>query len=131
MSETTTEATTDPEVQEVWEDFWLPIVTRADGTVDLEQVKRELFDYHTAIDQVSIAYCGVTNGRFSKPNTAAVHITSAHDEAVADAEERGRLEGQQEMLLDLLKEGAPPVTDDICFAKLREVEARMAGQGER
>lgn len=122
-----TESTTDPEVQQVWDEFWSPLVA-PDGAVDLEQIKRELFDWHTAMDQVSRAYCDITGGRFSKPNTAAGWIVSAHEEAVTDAAERGRLEGQQSLLLDLLKEDAPSVTDDICLARLRQVEARLAGK---
>lgn len=62
--------TLEPEVEECFQDFWYGLVCPG-GTWDLDQVKRELHDYHTLITEVPKAYMEVTCGRVSKPNTLA------------------------------------------------------------
>jgi hypothetical protein len=37
----------DPDVQQVWEEFWKPFVVKNNGSLDLDQIKKELFDFHT------------------------------------------------------------------------------------
>lgn len=66
----------DDDVLADWEDFWRAIVC-PDGTLDLAQVARELFDYHVAMKQVAIVYCDLTGSRFSKPNTRAEYVIEA------------------------------------------------------
>ncbi len=69
-------------------DWWGPIVCPA-GEWDIEQVKRELRDYRAFLDEVSAAYCDLTGGRISKPNTAARVVISEHgDVCTAGAPER-------------------------------------------
>lgn len=80
--------TTDPEVEHVFAEFWAPIVAPT-GTLDIAAVKRELYDYRTAIEEVGEAYMELTGGRFSKPNTVAGHVIDAANElterAIAEA----------------------------------------------
>lgn len=78
-----TQTNVDPEVEQDFREFWMPLVFK-DGALDLEQVKRELFDYHAVIREVSRVYDHITNGRFSKPNTLAVYIISAAEQHYAD-----------------------------------------------
>jgi hypothetical protein len=67
------------EVDKVWKEFWRPLVTR-NGKVSLEQVKRELFDYHAMLEDVPKVYDHITEGRISKPNTCASAVISVADE---------------------------------------------------
>ena len=67
------------DVDDVYEEFWKSII-EPDGEIDFEQVKKELFDYWVVIHEVSKAYCEITNGKFSKPNTAAEYIIEAVEE---------------------------------------------------
>jgi hypothetical protein len=54
--------------EQTWEEFWRDIVA-PDGTVNLDQVKRELHDFRQIIKDLSRLYMEVTGGRVSKPNT--------------------------------------------------------------
>lgn len=57
--------------EKVYDDFWKSIVENEDGTLNVDQIKRELFDWRIAMQQVSEAYSELTGGLLSKPNTAA------------------------------------------------------------
>jgi hypothetical protein len=72
-----------PEAEAIWSDFWAPIVIK-DGVLDLDQVKKELADYHDIMGEVSEVYDHVTGGRISKINTLAFHVISAADELEAE-----------------------------------------------
>src|SRR6476646_3900941 len=61
------------------EQFWGPIIT-PNGRLDLDQVKRELHDYHTLLEEVPKVYCELTGGAISKPNTAADAVIAMHDD---------------------------------------------------
>lgn len=74
----------DLDVARVFQDFWAPLVC-PDGTWDLGQVKRELYDYHAMIAEVTKVYDTLTCGRFTKPNTAAEHILSEVEERTQEA----------------------------------------------
>lgn len=67
---------TQNEINENFESYWKPLI-ETNGEIDIEKVKKELFDYYTAIEEVSAVYDEITNGRFSKPNTARQYIIQA------------------------------------------------------
>jgi len=68
------------DVEKDWDEFWKPLVTKEDGTVDMEQVKKELSDYNMILEEVPKVYEHVTGGTLSKPNYPAdVVITQADD----------------------------------------------------
>jgi hypothetical protein len=50
----------------VYDDFWKEIVENEDGTLNLDQVQRELSDYYSAMELVPRAYSEVTGDRISK-----------------------------------------------------------------
>lgn len=58
------------DVEKVYREFWQEIVA-PNGKLDLEQVKKELFDFHKILEEVPKVYDNVTGGRLSKPNTPA------------------------------------------------------------
>lgn len=59
------------EVEKVWEDFWKGLVCNEDGSINVEQIKKELCDYHFMLEQIPKVYCRITNGMLSKPNYLA------------------------------------------------------------
>lgn len=73
-------ATTDAEIEAIWWEFWLPLVSAEDGTVDMMRVKRELANYRMILEEVPKVYMHVSGNQFSKPNTAAMYVTEAADE---------------------------------------------------
>ena len=72
--------TLDAEVEEVWREFWQPIVCDADGNVDMDLIKCELYDFHIVMDEVRKVYDHVTYGMVSKPNTKAEVVISLIEE---------------------------------------------------
>lgn len=53
-------------VDKEFDNFWKDIVCNEKGELDLEKVKRELYDYSLAIKLVPEVYCMLTNGAISK-----------------------------------------------------------------
>lgn len=49
-----------------WEDFWKEIVCNPDGSINVEQVKKELSDFSFVIEQVPKVYCHITDSLLSK-----------------------------------------------------------------
>lgn len=66
--------------EQTFEKFWRDLVTNPDGTLNEDQVKRELHDYANMMKEVSEVYDHVTGGRISKPNTLAFEVISEADE---------------------------------------------------
>ena len=58
----------DKEVEECWNNFWEDIIVK-DGNLDLDQIKKELYDYHLLLENTRKLYFELTNGAISKPLT--------------------------------------------------------------
>jgi hypothetical protein len=71
----------EPIYEQVYEDFWKPIIEK-DGSVDLEQIKKELYDYYVFMEEVAKVYDYISGGQVSKPNTASSILIAFHDEAI-------------------------------------------------
>lgn len=56
--------------EQVYEEFWKDII-EPNGQIDMDALKRELFDYWTFMNEASKVYYAVTGGRISKVNTNA------------------------------------------------------------
>ena len=48
------------QIEENFNTFWKDIVTNEDGTINIEQVKKELYDYSQYIHETSIVYDTIT-----------------------------------------------------------------------
>jgi methionyl-tRNA formyltransferase len=70
-------------LEESWK-FWEPIVTKEDGSLDVEQVKKELHDFYIAMQEVPKVYCHITGNRLSKILYEASVVISAADERYED-----------------------------------------------
>ena len=57
------------EVEKVYQEFWKDIVENEDGTLNVEQVKKELADYSMVMDNCLSAYEEMSGGLITKPNT--------------------------------------------------------------
>jgi hypothetical protein len=87
-------------VEEIWESFWKPIVSNEDGTINIEQVKKELADFSFVMEQVPKVYCHITGDAMSKVmykaedviRMADDHFNEVLREAVREEQEG---EGQQ------------------------------------
>jgi len=67
-----------------YEEFWKDIVENEDGTLNKEQVMRELSDYSMVMDNCAKAYSTMTNGRISKQNTMFFEVENIFNELYLD-----------------------------------------------
>lgn len=72
--------------QECWEHFWKDICVKSNGELDLEQVKKELWDFYRAMHISAKVYCYITGGKISKPLTDADTICNEADEYYKEQE---------------------------------------------
>ena len=68
-------------VEHKWQTFWLPIVA-PEGEVDMELVKRELYDLDLLAHNTSVVYDHVTGGKISKPLTLPAIVIAAYEDHV-------------------------------------------------
>ncbi|QLI80827.1 hypothetical protein HZU75_04375 [Chitinibacter fontanus] len=81
-------------IEESWE-FWRDIVSNPDGSLNIEQIKRELCDYGNVLNYAAIVYDHATGGKCTKPLTypsVAIsliddHVTELSDEAIKESQE--------------------------------------------
>lgn len=86
--------------EEIYNSLFKDIVENPDGTLNKDQVMRELSDYSVFLEQVSKVYCEITEGRISKPNTLAEAVISVKDEI----DETRLVEIYQEMREEIIHE---------------------------
>lgn len=84
--------------------FWKDIIEKEDGTVDMEQLKKELYDYSMIIENCTKAYMEMTDGNISKPNTCFFEVKSIFEDKYAFAEDYNELETKVEQLENKVKE---------------------------
>jgi hypothetical protein len=82
--ETKTPIAHTPSVEEVWRDFWAEIVCDPKGNVNVEQVKKELYDFKVLIDNARRVYCHVTGDTISKVMTDPNVVIQYADEHYMD-----------------------------------------------
>lgn len=70
------------EVEKVWREFWEPIVIK-DSQLDLEQIKKELYDFYCAMQEVPRVYCHITGNNLSKITYKAEVVIDAADDHYA------------------------------------------------
>lgn len=67
-----------------YEEFWKNIVENEDGTLNKDQVMRELADYSMVMDNCARAYYTMTQGRISKQNTMFFEVENIFNELYLD-----------------------------------------------
>lgn len=67
-------------VDEIYETFWKNLVENPDGTLNKEQVKRELYDYRKLIHNIPKIFCHITGGKVPKHLTDPSVVISLADE---------------------------------------------------
>lgn len=78
------------EIQENWEEFWAPILIQ-NGTVNLDQLKLELYDFSQMMDNMITLTSYFTNGILSYTTYPAKTIIGLYEQL-----EEERLEEQKE-----------------------------------
>ena len=77
---------TSKEINENYDNFWKEIVENPDGTLNLEQIKKELCDYSNIMDIVSKVYDHITGGRISNILTLPYEVIREADDHYSNCE---------------------------------------------
>jgi hypothetical protein len=70
------------DIEQIYKDFWKDIVENEDGSINLEQLKKELCDFHFMIEEVPKVYSAVTNGSMSKPNYYSSEVITQFEDYI-------------------------------------------------
>lgn len=76
----------DEEVEKEYQEFWKDIVENEDGTLNKEQVKKELCDFSMVMDNCTKAYVEMTCNNISKPNTKFFEVLGIFQEKFLNIE---------------------------------------------
>ena len=74
------------DVEEEWE-FWKDIVCNEDGTVNIEQLKKELCDFSLMIGEAPKVYSAETGGMLSKQTYYADTVISVFNERYGEKDD--------------------------------------------
>ena len=85
-----------------YNDFWKNIVENKDGTLNKEQIMKELSDYSMVMDNCARAFVLMTNGNISKQNTMFFEVESIFNEKYIDMESYEEIEKQNTELQEQL-----------------------------
>ena len=67
-------------VDKIFDEFWKDIVCNDDGSINIEQLKQELADFHYIMEQVPKVYCHITGNLLSYVNYPAETVIRYADE---------------------------------------------------
>jgi hypothetical protein len=76
----------DKDVEKCFDEFWKEIICDNSGNINLDQIKKELFDYKNLMDSAREIICEVTDGILSYPNYPAETVLSLFEEKFIDKE---------------------------------------------
>lgn len=93
----------DKDYKENYEEFWKGIVETKDGTLNKDQVMRELADYSMVMHNCAMAYSTMTNQRISKQNTLFSQVESIFSELYFSIDDYD-VYGCSEDLIDILND---------------------------
>jgi hypothetical protein len=93
-----------PDYMETYETFWKSIVENEDGTLNKDQVARELSDALTLQHHLTEIYSEVSGGAVSKPFTLPSVVTAMYHDQLNEAAD----EAVGELIDDLTKHGQGP-----------------------
>jgi hypothetical protein len=82
---------TQEQLDENWNRTWKDILVKEDGSIDVEQLKKELMDYSDMIDRMCHLTSEVSGNRLSYPTYTVPTILTAMKEA-QEQEEKDRIE---------------------------------------
>ena len=71
------------DIEKKWE-FWQTIICNEDGTINIEQLKKELCDYSLMLGEVPYVYSEVTGGMLSKPHYYADGVIQVFNETYGE-----------------------------------------------
>lgn len=76
-------------IEQNYNEIWKAVVENPDGSLNKEQIIKELADFSMLIDNLSKIYDYISGGLVSKPNTRPEAVIQLFEEQLKDSYERG------------------------------------------
>lgn len=95
------------DVEQVWHEFWEPIVTQSGLTgsvLDIDQIKRELYDYRQLLKGLPGFFDDVSGGKVTKPNTDLRIVSELIQERALEQYNEGYEDGKADAVYDKWQE---------------------------
>ena len=67
-------------VDQEWDEFWKGIICNEDGTINMQELKNNLYDFSFVLEQVPKVYCHITGNTLSKVMYKAETVISVADD---------------------------------------------------
>lgn len=120
----------DESVEYKWDTFWKGIVCHPDGTINIDQLKKELHDFHFVMHEVPKVYRHVTGDRLSKimyPAETVIGVADEYMQEIVDRELKDQNEDQEidEQSIDSTpgKEAGQPALQVLQNFTLADIDA--------
>jgi hypothetical protein len=68
------------DIEHEWESFWKGIICNVDGTINMQELKNNLYDLSYVLEQVPKVYCHITGNKMSKVMYASETVISVADD---------------------------------------------------
>lgn len=82
--------------EQIFQNFWKDIICNADGTINVEQVKKELADFHFVMEQVPKVYCHITGDLLSKVMYDAGSVIACADDRLNELIEEAKKDWEED-----------------------------------
>lgn len=102
-----------------WENFWKGIVCHPDGTINIDQLKKELHDFSYVMAQVPKVYCHITGDKLSKimyPAETVIAVADDHLKEIIDQE----LKDYEHDVQDFVETASPREQEGLRWVKVTE-----------
>ena len=106
-----------------YNEFWKDIVENEDGTLNKDQVMRELSDYSMVLDNCSDAYYAMTNGKISKQNTKFFEVENIFNNEFIDMKYYDKLQQQNKKYKEVIEKANKKLNDFIECCKAEKLES--------
>ena len=79
-----------------YNEFWKEIVENKDGTINKDQLMKELHDFSYLIHNLGKLYCRISGGITSKPMTNINVILNLYEDALEEQYDNGYSDGYED-----------------------------------
>lgn len=97
---------TEREIEDIFNKHWIDIIINQDGSINLSQIKKELYDYTKYAEEWGNVYYKITGGALSYPNYHASAVISCNNDTIKELIENAIKEYEEDNDIKTLKEKA-------------------------
>lgn len=94
-------------LEENWEQNWKSILENPDGTLNLEQLKKELHDFSMVLDEVPKVYTEISGQRLSYATYPANTVIQCYKQHLEEMEEHQKADDQEDGLCSFCDQELP------------------------